>query len=159
MYSVQCSFWMRFRFDGKQSGDCSTCIRVQPSVGSAQHWLAPARAQAHEASACSRNMICVPSASAAPSASFFDHRLGRSREDCFCRKTPNVMVLFRKKAPLKFGQGFFFQKKPSSFFFRKKVPLKFFFFEKSSLRILFFRKKAPFECCFFQKKNSFKFGV
>ena len=92
------SFWMRFRFDGKQSGDCSTCIRVQPSVGSAQHWLAPGRAQAHEASACSRNMICVPSASAAPSASFFDHRLGRSREDCFCRKTPNVMVLFRKKS-------------------------------------------------------------
>ena len=59
MYSVQSSFWMRFRFDGKQSGDCSTCIRVQPSVGSAQHWLAPARAQAHEASTCSRDIICV----------------------------------------------------------------------------------------------------
>ena len=60
--------------------------RAQPSAGSAQHWLTPARAQAHEASACSRNIICVSSTL----CEFFDHRLGRSRaarEDlAFARK-------------------------------------------------------------------------
>ena len=51
-------------------------VQSRNPAGAAQlPFVAPARAQAHEASTCSRSIICVSSTL----CEFFDHRLGRSR--------------------------------------------------------------------------------